>query len=145
MDNQGYPERRYVVTALMRYIVAAVLFVILVGLFAWFFFFRGTNDTDNKAAESGKSNQSSSQQVTDKSSNNKNNSTTNKNSDNKSTSTQNTNASSDGTSTNNQSGSSSSSEELANTGPGDVVVLFAVAVLAGTGFRWYQLRRQLNR
>lgn len=149
MDNQGYPEQRYVVTALLRYIIAAVAFVILVGLFAWFFFFRGT-DTSNKTTQSGKDNTGSSQQVTDNSTNGSTPSDSNANTGTKpSTSTKTTggNVNADGSSSTTNTEQNAGTDQLTNTGPGDVIALFVVTVLvSAAGYKWFaQNAKQFNR
>lgn len=149
MENQEYPEQRYVVTALLRYILAAVLFVILVAFLAWFFFFRGTSDDTTKPAgqatqsiqQKNREDGSTAASNTDNEDANGENAAPGKGSGSTSTSGK-TDASGESSTTTGNTNSTSSPDNLANTGPGDIMALFVVAVLVSTlGYRWRMLRK----
>jgi cytoskeletal protein RodZ len=169
MATPDYPEQRYVVTSLFRYIIAGILFVVLIAAFAWFFFFRNANTGDKVATDNG----GSSQKITDNTDKSGSSGSTSNNTpsgsestsgstsgsgatstDTKkadtttgsnSTATTDTNTASDqstsnttATKPNATSTQSPSSEELANTGPGETLALFmAVTVVAGLLHRYY--------
>lgn len=150
MDNQEYPEQRYVLTALLRYILAAVLFVVLVAFLAWFFFFRGTSD--DTAKPTGQAGQSIQQKNNDSGSTNNNSQNENQGSGEQASGSEGANPSSTNGSTDATGESSTvnggtdgtlTPNELSNTGPGDIVALFAVTVVVSTlGYRWRMLRKR---
>ncbi len=167
MADQNYPEQQYVVTALFRYIIAGVIFIILVAVFAWFFFFRDTGDSGNVATKD-QDNSTTSQSIDGSSKsdeetsggdnsassggNDQSTSTTDSSSDG-STSASDEATSSDTSSTTDtlatdtdgasaDNGATPSSGELTNTGPGEVLALFIGVTLLATAFKRMQLNRQ---
>ncbi|MEO6761710.1 MAG: hypothetical protein ABI220_05070 [Candidatus Saccharimonadales bacterium] len=141
MDYQGYPEQSYV-SRLIRYILGLLILVIVVVFLVWLFFFRG-NSNDNKVATNNKPIGSNSINQKEEQTKSPSEGVV-KTPDNDSSAT--TNSSSSGqTATTGQSTTTSSTVALPNTGPGNVVALFAVAALAGMAGKYAQLRRSLGR
>jgi cytoskeletal protein RodZ len=148
-EYYGYqtgPTRRQM---LARLIIGGLALFIVIALLIWFLFFR--NPGESKTADKAKSTETS--QSTDSNSNgkkttNSDNSDATSDIDSGSSSNKHSSSSRDATDSTSSSDSStddstgkkaSSPEDLSNTGPGDVVALFVVAVLAGAAFRRYQL------
>ena len=162
MDPYSYPNATNTNrTALLRLIIGVALVLMIGFLIVWLIFFRHPNNKNTAASKAAETSQQANQKaaISTKSSGSTGTGTSSSSTTNSSASSAGKTPSSTTGSTSSQSapastsqsttsaatgktGSSVGNTDLSNTGPGDVIGLVAVAIVAGTVLRRYQLARR---